>query len=152
MNGIFKVDGPTRRWDVASRVAPRGFARRRSVWLTNSPALAERLVEMSRSSAGGQPWRQQVPMMMMTILGSLKEQMIQNGDLNTLEAYAAGPVAEEPVLTEDVAEEFRDTVNGGYLDPEKARAARAEELRWVESADLFEAVPREMATSKPVTM
>ena len=74
-------------------------------------------------------------MMMMTILGSLKEQMIQNGDLNTLETYAAGPVAEEQVLTEDVAEELWDTVNGGYLDPEKVRAARAEELQWVESAD-----------------
>ena len=72
---------------------------------------------------------------MKSILKGVKGQMLENGDLSALEAYAAGPVAEEPVLTEDVREEFWDAVNGGCLEPERVREARSEELGWIESAD-----------------
>ena len=73
--------------------------------MANSPALARLLEEVSRSAEGGQPWRRQVestgglagaahgcpPVLMRMILKSLKEQMVDSGDLSTLDAYTAGP-------------------------------------------------------------
>jgi hypothetical protein len=53
---------------------------------------------------------------MMMILKSFKEQMVENGDLSTLDAYTVGPVAEEPVMTEEKLENFWDSVNGSYLE------------------------------------
>ena len=39
-----------------------------------------------------------------------------------------------------------------YLDPVKVRAARIEELEWVESADLFDLVRRSTAISTPIAL
>ena len=38
------------------------------------------------------------------------------------------------------------------MDPKMVKAARAEEIKWVESADLFDPVPRSEATPKPITL
>ena len=38
-------------------------------------------------------------------------------------------------MTREVPGEFWDTVNGGYLNGNVVRAARAEELEWVEKAE-----------------
>ena len=130
-DGVHKVTGPMCRWDVVSRLAPRGYVLWRAMWMTNSPALARLLEEVSCSAEGGQPWRRQVestgglagvahgcpPVLMKMILRSLKEQMVENGDLSTLDAYAAGPVAEEPVMTEEVLEEFWDRSTAATLSP-----------------------------------
>ena len=51
-----------------------------------------------------------------------------------------------------VAEEFWDTVNGGYLDVNMVRAARAEESERAEKTDFFTAVSRSAATQKPITL
>ena len=54
--------------------------------------------------------------------------------------------------TQEVAEEFWHTVNGSFLDEKIVRAARSEQLEWVEKADLITAVPRSEATSKKFTL
>ena len=40
--------------------------------------------------------------------------------------------------TETVAEQFWDTVSGGFLDPMRVTCARAEGIKWAESAVLFD--------------
>ena len=72
--------------------------------------------------------------------------------MSSIDAYTAGPVAEEPVLTEEFLEEFWDSVNGGYLDSRRVWAARSEEIAWVESSDLFDVFPRSGVTSKPIPL
>ena len=55
-------------------------------------------------------------------------------------------------MTQEVAEEFWDDVNGGYREEKMMRAARAVELECVEKADLFTSVPKSDATSKPIIL
>ena len=55
-------------------------------------------------------------------------------------------------MTQEVAEEFWDAVNGRYRDEKMVRAARKAELECVEKADLFISVPRSDATSKPIIL
>ena len=92
------------------------------------------------------------PALVRAVLQGIKDQMLQDGHLSSVETYTAGPVAEEPVLTEEYEEEFFDSVNGGYLDAVKVRAARQEEIDWVKSSDLYDVVPRSEATEKPIDL
>ena len=78
-------------------------------------------------------------------------QMIEDGRLSTVGAFASGPIP-KCCVTQEVAEEFSDAVNGGYRDEKMVRTARAVELECVEKADLFISVPRSEATSKPSTL
>ena len=85
------------------------------------------------------------PALMSLMLEGLRDQMRDDGCLSTVESHSAGPVPCEQVLPEDCSAEteyFWDSVNSGYLDPAGVRSAREEELRWVESADLFDLVAR----------
>ena len=96
------------------------------------------------------------PSLVKAILLGIKHQMLEDGRLSELQIHSAGPVAEEPVLTEDVWEEFWDTVNGGHLDPAGVKQARKEELAWVHKSDLYDVVPRsecfEETGRKPVDL
>ena len=78
-------------------------------------------------------------------------QMIEDGSLIMVGAFASGPISKCRV-TQEVTEEFWDAVNGVYRDEKMVRAARAVELECVEKADLFISVLRSEATSKPITL
>ena len=45
---------------------------------------------------------------------------------SAIDAFAAGLVAEELVMTEAVAEEFWDTVNGGFLGSDGSKRCPSE--------------------------
>ena len=50
-------------------------------------------------------------------------QMIEDGSLNTVEAFASGPISGVPWMTQEVGEEFWDIVNGDYVEEKMVRAA-----------------------------
>ena len=58
----------------------------------------------------------------------------------------------EPTLQDEDWQEFWDSVNGGYLETNRVRAARQEEVDWVRKSDLFGAVPRPEATHTPIDL
>ena len=57
------------------------------------------------------------------ILKGLKVQMIDDGSLHTVEAFASGPISGVPWMTQEVGEEFWDLVNGDYVEGKTVRAA-----------------------------
>ena len=65
-----------------------------------------------------------------------KIQMIEDGNLSAVEAFASGQISEVPWMTREVAEEFWGTVNGGNRDEKMVRAARTEELECVEKGHI----------------
>ena len=71
-----------------------------------------------------------------------------DGCLSAIDTFAEELVAAELVMTDAVAEEFWSTVDGGFLDAVRVRDARTDEIKWVESADLFDPVHRSKTTSK----
>ena len=85
------------------------------------------------------------------LLIGLKQQVTEDGWLNAIDASAVGPVAEETVMKEAAADEFRDTVNGVFLRLTRVQCAMAAEIKWDKSADLF---PEQLseATSKPIDL
>ena len=50
------------------------------------------------------------------ILKGLKMQMVEDGSLHTVEAFASGPISGVPWMTQKVGEEFWDIVNGDYAE------------------------------------
>ena len=54
-------------------------------------------------------------------LVELEQQTLESFCLSAIDTLAAGLVAEEPVMTATVAEEFPDMVNGGFLDAVRER-------------------------------
>ena len=73
-------------------------------------------------------------------------------DSALINASAGRLVTDEPVMTEVAVDEFWDTVDDGYLDFSRVIEVCAEEIMWVESANLFVPAHRSEATSKPVDL
>ena len=65
------------------------------------------------------------------VLQGLREQMAQDGHLSSVDAYAAGPVPEEPAMPAGDWYQYWDDVNGGYLDPAGVEEARALEMDYI---------------------
>ena len=70
------------------------------------------------------------PELVQAVLKAFKVQLVQDGSMNDIDAFAAGPIPEEH---EDALFDqwCWDDVNGGYLDLKLVQLARAEELRWI---------------------
>ena len=169
--GVHKVTGPMCRWEMTAtdkRACPprTGYVLKETTWLTNCPALAKILAGICSNKDGSKPWHRHVqliggiaagaavypPALVRGVLKGIKEQMIEDGNLSSVEAYASGAVAEEPLMMEDDLEEFWDSVNGGYLQTERVREARKEEVEWVRKSDMFDVIPRSEADSKVVDL
>ena len=76
------------------------------------------------------------------IMLSLHEQLKENGQLQADEVIA-GPVPETPLECDQILEggKFCDDVNGEYLPEDLVLASRREEIDWVHSEGIYEAVP-----------
>ena len=113
--GVYKVVGPMCRWALEEN-SSRGYLRKAVTWLTNSQVLAEMLKSQQTSvderrqviQSGGlaAAAAKYPPSLVKAILLGIKHRMLDDGNLSELQIHSAGPVAEEPVLTEDVSEEF----------------------------------------------
>ena len=60
------------------------------------------------------------PALVRAVLNTIKIQLAKDGELNSVDAFAAGPSPAEPWMSSaDRDEDFWDTVNGGYLDTDE---------------------------------
>ena len=120
---VVRVSGPMCRWGMEAadrRESPprTGLVLKETSWLTNSPVLARILEGTCSNKTGGEIWHRHVqligglaagaarypPRLVEAVLKGVKEQMQSDGHLSALEARVAGPVAEEPLIT-DAGEE-----------------------------------------------
>jgi len=111
------------------------------------------------------------PRVVASIYRGLREQLYADEDDQMINAFDAGPIPEdtgfewmnedeEDAVTaqylkweaEDAEDDGRyyDDVNGGYLDPQKAAAAREEEIAWILKRHVLDKVPRSQCTTKPI--
>ncbi|CAE7854404.1 GIP [Symbiodinium necroappetens] len=153
--GVYLVKGPACKWEMQAEelqgLQGKGYVRKETGWLTNSAVLAERLAEPCGNETGGL-WHRYVhlvggiargaavypPKLVKAVLQGLKEQMAQDGHLSSVDAYAAGPVPEEPSMPAGDWHQYWDDVNGGYLDPAGVEEARETgkqpiPLKWVDT-------------------
>ena len=166
---VFKVIGDMCVWRLAPKHGARGeFIRKRTAWLTSSEELAKTLQEKCPGThrhveliGGGQTAAaaRYPPKLVEAILRSIKRQLEIDEDQYVQHSFAAGPVAEQsfPVEAEWFAGEDRywDDMNGGWLDPAAVRAARKEELDWMEAREVMKAVPEKECREKqgrPLTL
>ena len=89
------------------------------------------------------------PKLVSAILRGLRQELRNAGELSALSELVAGPCpdhtsneqTEEFFNPDNVPEgEYYDSVTGIALDPEKVRAARTDEMKWVEKQQLWETV------------
>ena len=84
-----------------------------------------------------------LPKLIATILKALREQLIENCQLNAVEEIAS-PVPEIPLEDDQILKEggrSLDNVNGGHLPEDFVLALRREEIDWVHSEGVHEIVP-----------
>ena len=156
--GVYLVKGPTCKWEMQAEdpqgLQGKGYVRKETGWLTNSAALAESLAEQC-SNETGDLWHRYVhlvggiargaavypPKLVKAGLQGLREQMAQDGHLSSVDAYAAGPVPEEPAMPAGDWYQYWDDVNGGYLDPAGVEEARALEMDYIHKQEVWKRVP-----------
>ncbi|CAK9027043.1 Reverse transcriptase Ty1/copia-type domain-containing protein, partial [Durusdinium trenchii] len=90
-----------------------------------------------------------------TVLQGIKNQMMVDGCLNSIQAYSSGPDPTEPLFPEEFQEEveqFYDDISGEQLPPKLVQEARAEEIGWIHKIGLYDKVPRSqaVASGKPI--
>ena len=157
---IHEVEGPDCQWGLKATKRPtkqKECIKGKTRWLTNCPKLAKLLREITKSAnLRASIWRRQVQLMngqtkgiqcyapevLKAVLQTAKTEMMETGELDQLSSVTAGPSPHEPVWFEDQHveedyEDYFDTVNGGFLQPALVKAARQEELMWVDSQKIF---------------
>ena len=153
---VYVVKGPMCKWEMkANDVAGNeGYVRKETGWMTNSPVLAEILQGECSNKQGGL-WHRHVrliggiargaavypPKLVNAVLKGLKEQMVEDGSLSAVDAYAAGPVPEEPSMPAGNWYQYWDDVNGGYLDSEGVLKARQLEMEYIHKQGVWKRVP-----------
>ena len=174
--GVFYVKGPMCRWGmVASDGLGKGYVRKETGWLTNSPELAATLgghcSNFNNNSGARREWHRHVhlingrarqaqvypPRLVRGVLAGIRKQMREDGELNDLNAMTAGPVPEQDLFNDsgDVTMEYIDDVNGGTLDPRLVKVARSLEMDWVRSQGIYTKTPRSVCEArglKPISL
>ncbi|CAK0906615.1 unnamed protein product, partial [Prorocentrum cordatum] len=142
--GVYLVRGDMCAWGLElkgddGKVGP---VKKSTGWLTNNQRLAK--------------VQSYTPSLRRAILQGLKEELEVAGEINSFEGV--GPVPDEeaqyfkPDAPPGAAESdnwYWDDVNGGWLDPAGARAARQEELAWMKHREVFE--PSDEETCRRLT-
>ena len=130
------------------------------------PRLAELLEGVCSNVDGSRPWHRHVhlmgglahgareypPKLVTAVLRALRDQLLEDGDLDALQALTAGPVPEEREIPPGEWWSYWDDVKGGYLQKELVEKARAEERQWTKKQGIYEIVPRSQCfeeTGKP---
>ena len=169
---VYVVKGPMCCWDMMdSDELGEGYIRKETGWMTNCPELAAILEGVCSNVDGSREWHRHIhlkdgrthrarvypPELVAAVLKGIKKQMISDGCLSELHSLVAGPVPIEPVEEWHLEpDQYWDDVNGGWLIPEKVRAARAEELAWVKKQGVYEITDESICWSEtgqpPITL
>lgn len=169
LDGVFTVNGPMCRWGMQFHVDGRdeSYVFKKTRWVTNSRTIAEALDQWCVNHTGGPPHRHlhliggiarqaaaYPPRLVHAVLEALKQQMLEDGSISELELKVAGPVPTLPTFDgfdRSALHQlglFYDNITGEELEPEAVMQARAVEIDWVRSINLYDKVPRAEALSR----
>ena len=137
----------------ATKGASGEYFRKETGWVTNNAGLAAAL--SGSSLAGSRPWPRHIhlgtsradaarvysPELVEAIVGVLKAELEASGELHAGSLAYSGPVPEHPHMEAGEWGHYWDDVNGGYLDPELVKGARAIERAWVKKQGIYDIVP-----------
>ena len=143
--GVYVVKGPMCKWNLQPpvRAGPDDgvpeYHKKETGWVTNSRRLADRLEGICSNADGSRPWHRHVhlvnglghharvytPELVQAILEEIRDELLEMGELSLGSVQQSGPVPEEPVMPEGPWEAYWDDVNGGYLEPNLVKEARA---------------------------
>ena len=158
---VYVVKGPMCKWNLK----PPGdqpvdgvphYHLKETGWVTNSKKLADTLQGVCSNVDGSRPLHRHVrllgglghiariytPELVAAILQALRGEMLETGDITATEMVESGPISEEPSMPEGPWSQYWDDVNGGYLDPDLVKEARAKEREWVKKQQIWRIVPR----------
>ena len=174
LEGIYLVESPMCHWHMTSEDNEGiGYVRKQTMWLTNSKELAKTLEKKCSGMhrhvqlINGRAKHAQVypPKLVSAILRGIRQELRNAGELSALSELVAGPCpddtgneqTEEFFDPDNVPEgEYYDSVTGIVLDPEKVRAARNDEMKWVEKQQLWETVDEKICWEEtnraPITL
>ena len=170
---VIYVKGPMCKWDMmipephASRAKERQniskdepcFVLKETGWLTTSPCVAHKLSGWCSNRTNERPWHRHLNLiggiahwckeypqsLVDAVLEGIREQLIQDGELNEIASLVAGPSPDADLIPGVVQDEYGmlywDDINGSWLETKGAEAARAEELSWVEKRHIWDIVP-----------
>ena len=133
---VICVKGPMCNWELMGCDASGpGYVRKETGWLTSSPHIAKKLEGVCTNYSEERPFHRHVhlvngragaakvytPQLVAGVLRALRDQLVEEGDISTMEVITSGPVPEEKVIGDGPWLRYWDDVNGGYLEPEKVR-------------------------------
>ena len=149
---IHLVQGPMCHWRLASTGDgdEQGFVRGKTRWATSSSRLAAllakehdgenrrvRLIDRNEMIAAST----YSPKFVNEALRVLGKQLIDDGRLDSVSLYSAGPTADFPDLDTREWQEDDYDQQGNLLDPIKVKEGKREEIEWVLKQKLFDYVP-----------
>ena len=155
---VHLVQGPMCHWRLSSTDGnEQGFVRGKTRWATSSSRLAALL---ARKHAGENRRVRLIgrnemiaasmysPKFVNEALKVLGKQLIDDGRLDSVSLYSAGPTADFPEL--DIREWQEDDYDqqGNLLDPNKVKEGKREEIEWVLKQKLFDYVPQSECTER----
>ena len=127
-----------------------GFVRGETRWVTSSPRLATllarehaegdrqvRLIGQNEMIAGAM----YSPRLVKKVMRALGKELADDGRLDSVSLYSAGPTADFPVLDTQEWQEDDHDQQGNLLDPLKVKEGKQEEIEWVLRQKLFDHVP-----------
>ena len=156
---VHLVQGPMCHWRLASAGDgdEQGFVSGKTRWATSSSRLAALLTREHAEEnrrvrlIGGNEMiaaSMYSPKFVNQALKVLGKQLIDDGRLDNVCLYSAGPTADFPEL--DTREWQADDYDqeGNLLDPIKVKEGKREEIEWVLKQKLFDYVPRSECTER----
>jgi hypothetical protein len=139
---VYKVTGPMCRWEMKAKDKDgnEGFVRKETSFLTSSKELAEILSGKCANAPGHFVHRHvhlvggnrakmaaEYPIkMVVAVLKAMRRQLIVDGKISAMNAFDAGPVADEIMdytFENPNQAEYWDDVNGGVLPLKEVEAA-----------------------------
>ena len=86
------------------------------------------------------------PRLVNEALRALGKQLVDDGRLDSVSLYAAGPTADCPELENGKKDDYDQ--QGNLLDPIKVKEGKREEIEWVLKQKLFNYVPQSECTER----
>ena len=133
---VHLAQGPMCHWRLASTGDGEGFVRGKTRWAT------EQLKAGSLAGKKTIAASMYSPKFVNEALRALAKQLIDDGRLDSVSLYSAGPTADFLELDTREWQEDDYDQQGNLLDPIKVKEGKREEIEWVLKQKLFDYVPQ----------